>query len=214
MSAISASEVYARGLVNPELPMRARFGDGSTRTLALERWLGPATTEECAALDRVCGPVLDVGCGAGRHVVELQRRGVTALGLDIVDCAVEIARRRGAAVLHRSVFEPLPLEGWWASALLLDGNVGIGGDPLALLRRMTQLLRPGGRVLVEVEPVQTLGGPYRARVENGLGSSGWFPWARLGMHDLEAVAPRAGFALLDIWQHADRCFAWLRAGGR
>ncbi|MDP9442781.1 MAG: hypothetical protein M3P34_11540, partial [Actinomycetota bacterium] len=50
-----------------------------------------------------------------------------------------------------SVFGALPGEGRWATALLIDGNIGIGGDPVALLRRVAELLRPAGVVLVELD---------------------------------------------------------------
>ena len=46
----------------------------------------------------------------------------------------------------------MPGAGRYAGALLLDGNIGIGGDPVALLRRVARLLAPGGAVVVEVEP--------------------------------------------------------------
>ena len=29
------------------------------------------------------GPLLDLGCGAGRHLAELARRGIAAVGLDL-----------------------------------------------------------------------------------------------------------------------------------
>jgi hypothetical protein len=35
--------------------------------------------------------------------------------------------------------------------LLLDGNIGIGGDPHRLLRRVRELLTPTGRLLVELD---------------------------------------------------------------
>ncbi|HEX8345342.1 MAG TPA: class I SAM-dependent methyltransferase, partial [Actinoplanes sp.] len=47
------------------------------------------------ALDRVRGSVLDIGTGAGRAALELQRRGVPVTGLDISPGAIEVARRRG-----------------------------------------------------------------------------------------------------------------------
>lgn len=37
--------------------------------------------------------VLDVGCGPGRHALELARRGITVLGVDVSDSFVELARR-------------------------------------------------------------------------------------------------------------------------
>ena len=57
---------------------------------------------------------------------------------------------RGGAALRRDVFDTLPGEGRWETALLADGNVGIGGDPVALLRRLREVLDPRGRVVAEV----------------------------------------------------------------
>ena len=68
-----------------------------------------------------------------------------------------LARDKGAPVLERSVFDRIPGVGRWATALLLDGNLGIGADPIALLARVFTLLRPGGEVLVEtLRPVNAI----------------------------------------------------------
>jgi len=42
--------------------------------------------------------------------------------------------------VRRSVFDALPAEGRWHTALLADGNVGIGGDPIRLLSRLRGLI--------------------------------------------------------------------------
>lgn len=72
------------------------------------------------------------------------------LGIDVVPEAVALTRERGASALVRDVFAPVPGEGWWDTALLANGNIGIGGDPVTLLRRVHALLLPGGRAVVEV----------------------------------------------------------------
>ena len=51
------------------------------------------------------------------------------LGVDISRTAVARVRQAGASALHRSVFDPLPGQGRWGTALLADGNIGIGGLP-------------------------------------------------------------------------------------
>ncbi len=107
--------------------------------------------------------------------------------------AVAEARERGAPVLRRSVFRPLPGEGRWGTALLLDGNVGIGGDPVALLRRCAELVRPaGGLVLAEVLGPGTPTASLQVRVEHDGDVGPWFPWARVGADGWAALAAGAG----------------------
>ena len=167
-------------------------------------------------LDRVRAPVLDVGCGPGRHALALTLRGVAALGVDTAASAAAIAARRGVPVLVRSVFEPIPGVGTWGTALLMDGSIGIGGDPEALLRRIRQLVRWDGRALAEVGPPGTPTESLWVRGEVG-GSpiGGWFPWAVVGADGLSEIAKASGFRVGELWTRTDRWFARLdaRPGG-
>jgi SAM-dependent methyltransferase len=173
------------------------------------RWRGQPTPEEERILAEVVGPALDVGCGPGRHVLALARMGVPALGIDISPLAVTVARDRGATVLQRCVFRPLPLVEAWQTVLLLDGNIGIGGSPTALLRRIGHLLAPGGRALVEVDPPGTPTGRIRARIEHGSVRGPWFAWARLAASRVPNVAEPAGLGVSAVWESRGRWFARL-----
>ena len=191
--------------------MRARFARADGRDLGwrIERWFGHPAPEELAALSRAVPPVLDVGCGPGRHVLALARLGVMALGVDVAPTAVYVARGRGAPVLQRSVFERVPGAGRWGSALLLDGNIGIGGEPETLLDRIAELLKAGGRCLAEVDPPGTASERISVRVETEAGATASIPWAIVGAGDLDAVGRRAGFVLDDLWNSAGRWFGCL-----
>ena len=98
-----------------------------------------------------------------------------ALALIIAGAAVARVRQAGACALRRSVFEPLPGQGRWATALLADGNIGIGGNPVVLLCRVAALLRAGGRALIEVEEPGIKTRRARVRVEHARGRSRWIP---------------------------------------
>lgn len=174
----------------PATLLRAR--DGALLRLDIERWHGEATVAEMGVLAGVTGPVIDIGCGPGRFVVGLARRGVVALGIDPVPGAIHAARRRGACVLQRSVFDPLPGERRWQSALLMDGNVGIGGDPVRLLSRCRALVAPGGTIVVELHPPGTGERHHRARLERGGVAGPWFEWAEVGVDAIGSIAAAAG----------------------
>jgi SAM-dependent methyltransferase len=187
-------------------PTVMRSSDGGVRNLDVAAWHAPASGVERDLLDRARPPVLDVGCGPGRLLAALRARGVPSLGIDTSPLAVRRATLAGP-VLHRSVFAPLPLEGRWGSVLLVDGNVGIGGDPVALLRRVGALLAPAGSALVEVG---SPGRPVRrilARVEDGAGRGPWFPWADVGASALPALAAAAGLVVVEQWRAGPRWFS-------
>jgi 2-polyprenyl-3-methyl-5-hydroxy-6-metoxy-1,4-benzoquinol methylase len=50
---------------------------------------------EQKAMQFVKGNVLDIGCGAGRHSLYLQKKGFNVLGIDISPLALKVCRLRG-----------------------------------------------------------------------------------------------------------------------
>jgi SAM-dependent methyltransferase len=190
---------------------RVRLADGTLQPLPLDRWVGIADASDAEVLALATGPVLDLGCGPGRHLAALQARGLAALGVDLSPVAVRLARRRGAAAIPGDVFGTVPHAGRWRTALLLDGNVGIGGAPEALLRRTRELLAPGGTALVELDPPGAPTTRTRIRIEAGREVSEWFRWARVGADGIEPLAARAGLPVIDVLCAGGRWLARLRA---
>ncbi len=187
---------------------------GEVVALAVGRWHGPVPPEELGVLARVRSPILDVGCGPGRHVASLVHAGQVALGIDVSAAAVRSARRRGAPATKVSVFGDVPGEGRWATALLLDGNIGIGGEPVPLLTRIHALLSPGGIALVELDRPGVNAGRFQARVEHAGGVGPRFAWARVGPDQIDELADRCGFAIEASWNEAGRWFVQLDRMGR
>jgi SAM-dependent methyltransferase len=187
---------------------RLRAIDGAA--VDASRWVSHADRIDERVLGRVVAPVLDIGCGPGRHVLALAARGVLTLGIDVSPAAIAVARTRGAPVLERSIFARVPGAGRWRSALLLDGNIGIGGDPAVLLARIGELLVPdAGRVLVEAAPPETRAQRRTVRLELGAHAGPWFELAAIGIDAVPACARAAGFAVADAWRDGDRWFACL-----
>jgi glycosyltransferase A (GT-A) superfamily protein (DUF2064 family)/SAM-dependent methyltransferase len=188
------------------LPILLEGEDGESVELDVARYAAAPDAADSALLDRCTGPTLDIGCGPGRLSAELARRGIPSLGVDVAPVALLLARAAGATTLRRSVFDPLPGEGRWPHALLIDGNIGIGGDPAALLTRVKALLRPAGGELVVETASEDVDERHRLRVD-GRGTA--LPWARLGTAALRAVAEPLGYAVSAQWQSQNRHFVAL-----
>lgn len=218
MTAAAAPEPEAYRDSGPLHPLRAfehalagydvRVVDelGTRRPLPAAQWLAAADGHDHRLiLDHCVGPTIDLGCGPGRLLVALSERSVTALGVDASPLAVAHARSRGARAIRRDLFGTLPGSGRWRHVLLADGNVGIGGDPVRLLRRVARLVHPEGTVLVEVGPPGTGLRHERIRLDVDGRLSAPFRWALLGVDAVDAVAQEAG---LDL--HAVHHAGWRR----
>jgi SAM-dependent methyltransferase len=182
------------------------LADGERITLQTSRWQATPEPSDEMMLAHCTGPTLDIGCGPGRLAGALSSRGIPVLGIDISPVAVQLTVRRGAVAVQRDVFEPIPGEGRWSTVLLADGNVGIGGDPIRLLRRVRQIVAPTGKVLVEVEPP---GAGVRHRPVRLNGTGDWFPWAWLGADAVHATAAAASFQIRWLAGSGQRWFTEL-----
>lgn len=204
---VSPVQVYARSLISGLL--RTVDDAGQEVEMSVAHWLEPASRSDDVVLAHCTRNTLDVGCGPGRLSAALNQAGVSALGIDVCAAAVELARRRGATALRRDVFCSVPGQGRWPSVLLADGNIGIGGDPVALLRRIETMLAPGGRAVVEVDPPGEGVSSRMIRLEaEGLVSS-WFPWASVAADSIAELAEQSGLNCAGLDQRGDRWVALL-----
>jgi SAM-dependent methyltransferase len=208
MSSVSPAALFDELLARR--PVAAlRRDDGRVIPLDIGRWLGPTCVVDETIAAAADGPVLDIGCGPGRLLDALSRRGTWALGLDASAAAVELARSLGRSVVLGDVFDTVPRAGEWATALLLDGSVGIGGDPVALLARVRTLLAAAGTAIVEVEPPGAGTHEGRVRLEVDDVASRWFDWAHVDADGIAAVAAAAGLTVRQLEALGGRWFAWL-----
>jgi len=201
-------ELYEHALAGRARP-EIEHADGSRIPLTVDDWFTTSPGDR-SLVDRCRGATLDVGSGPGRLTVALAERGIPALGIDITPYAVHIARSAGALTLLRDVFGRVPGTGRWVNVLLADGNIGIGGDPTALLRRVGELLTPMGQALVEVRPPGEPLRRERVRLRHAGLTSAWFPWAYVGTDQIGGIAWDAGLTPVETWSADGRWFAALR----
>lgn len=196
MTFLAPSEAFSAALRGS--PCRVvGFASGPTQ-LAVRRWAAAADGSDDLVLDRCRGATVDLGCGPGRLTHALLTRGQPALGIDVVPEAVEQTLARGGTALRRDVFAELPGEGRWDTALLADGNIGIGGDPVRLLRRAGVLIAADGQVVLEVDPPGRPIEIHHIALEVDGARTPRFRWATVPADQLELLAEASSMRVLDI----------------
>jgi SAM-dependent methyltransferase len=186
-----------------------RYDDGRVHALPVAAWVSGDEAFDRAVIGMCHGPTIDLGCGPGRLVAHLVRRGIPALGVDQSATAVRLARRNGAPALQRDVFSPLPGTGRWHTVLLADGNVGLGGDPRRILTRASQLLRRGGRCLAEFDTAAAGLRRGWVRLESAGAVGPWFRWASVGVDCAGRLAEQVGMSVMGVHPVGERVVASL-----
>ena len=96
--------------------------------------------------------VLDVGCGPGRHAIELASRGIHTHGIDISQRFVDIARSSAVdgATFERMDARHLTFDGDFDAVICLcQGAFGLmtaNGNDVDVLLGIRRALKPGGRL--------------------------------------------------------------------
>lgn len=156
--------------------------ENSEAQAAFTEWVGfpdaAATAREVDDIERLVSlrqaeSILDVGCGNGRHAVELAERGHGVVGIDIAKTYVEEARRTveqaGVAVeirLRRA--SKVGEKACYDLALAINHTLDFMDDQelAAQFGRIAQALRPGGRLLLKTAGPQCLPGAASHSVKN------------------------------------------------
>ena len=100
-------------------------------------------------------PILDAGCGSGRNMVELARRGPVT-GIEVSDTSIGLARERNAGEVIAGSLLDMPFEnGRFQLAVCLDVIEHLEDD-LGALRELRRVVAPGGSLLVTVPAYQWL----------------------------------------------------------
>jgi SAM-dependent methyltransferase len=94
--------------------------------------------------------LLDVGCGTGWLADHFEHY----TGVDGSDDAVAEAQRRGRNVSRGDLDEPLPFEDASFDAVVMKDVLEHVGDPVALVREVRRVLRPGGLVFASSPDAQ------------------------------------------------------------
>ncbi len=176
---------------------------------------------EKQALKFARGRVLDIGCGAGRHSLYLQKRGLRVTAVDASPRIVTLARTRGvkdARVVNACGKLPFR-NGEFDTIILFGNNLGICGTSERFRRMLRELYRvtsPRGRILATTRMPSTTNPVHRRYLRQNLrrgraigrirlrllfsGKRGtWFELLLLAPTDLMQIAAEAMWELVRVF---------------
>jgi len=103
------------------------------------------------------GKILDIGCGAGRHSLYLQGKGLDVLGIDISPLAVEVCKLQGLKNAEvKSIDQMNSRMGVFDTILMLGNNFGLFGSSEGarrLLKKFSKITPKNGRIIAETNDV-------------------------------------------------------------
>lgn len=174
------------------------------------------------ALQFAKGKILDVGCGAGRHTLYLQKKGFDVTGIDFSPLAIKTCKARGCKkVKVMDVFKAKFKPNSFDTILLFGNNLGIGGSLTGvkkLLKKLKSLIKPHGHLLLTSMDVtkttkeihqnyhqrnQKAGryiGIVKIRIEYKDLISDWFQWAHVEPEVLQKIAKETGWNIKQIFK--------------
>jgi SAM-dependent methyltransferase len=171
---------------------------------------------------RFCrGQVLDIGTGAGRTALELQRRGMAVTGLDTSRGAIEIAGRRGLRDVVATTIDAYAERAAtrYDTFLLLGNNLGLleGAERAPVfLAALARLAKPGARIVAQgtdpygtTDPVHVeyhrrnrergrIGGQLRLRLRYRRLATEWFDYLNCSVDELEKLLDGTGWRLKSV----------------
>lgn len=96
------------------------------------------------------GRILDVGCGTGDFLVVCAEHGWETVGVDVSPYAARISAERSGGEAHGGRLEDAPLQPGSFDVIHMHHVLEHVADPVDVLQRIRGLLRPGGRLVLEV----------------------------------------------------------------
>ncbi len=176
---------------------------------------------------------IDIGCGAGRVCLHLQRRGADVLGVDLSRAAIRVSRLRGVKQVKAIALERLDQELSDRDTIVMFGNnLGLFGTPArmrSILKRWAARTPAACRIIAScVDPRRTkvpehlayhrrnskrgrLVGQIRIRVRYKARCSPWFDLLFVGPTELGALLAGTGWRLERAFRGSGSEYACLLA---
>lgn len=191
---------------------------------------------ERSAIDHVRGSVLDIGCGAGPHAVELTKRGHEVTVIDTSPGAVEVCRRRGVVDGFAGTVEDYAagIDRRYETVLMMGHNLALLESrerASVVLAAVTTLAAPGAVIIgTNLDPYQSddvqhlayqernrslgrMAAQIRMRVRYRELATEWFDYLFMSRGELEALIAGSGWIVERFEAEAPSYLAVLRLEG-
>jgi len=167
------------------------------------------------ALRYAKGKVLDIGCGAGRHCLYLQKKGLDVLGIDNSPLAIKVCKLRGLRKTKvMSITQVSAKLGQFETILMLGNNFGLLTNPKRakrLLKRFYIMTTPRARIIAESwDPYQTddpihlayhklnksrgrMAGQVRIRIRHKKYVTSWFDYLLASKDEMQQILTGTGW---------------------
>lgn len=175
---------------------------------------------EKKAIDYVRGTVLDIGCGAGRHSLYVQEKGLDVTGVDVSPLAVTVCRKRGLKkVFCLSIAEITPDLGTFDTIMMFGNNFGLV-ESFEKARQFfgifTEMTSDKGRIVAETrDPHQTdctehkeyhsfnegrgrMPGQARLRVRYKKYVTPWFDYLMVSQKEMMCILDGTGWGITQV----------------
>jgi SAM-dependent methyltransferase len=183
------------------------------------------------ALDLLEGPVLDLGCGAGRAALYLQEQAVEVTAVDASPGAVAVTQARGVRDVRPGDLRTPPDDKRWRGILMLCGNFGLAGgwyETRTLLTTLANLAAPDALLVADtVDPTVTAEpdelddqrqrqeqgayvGQVRLRLRYGEIISPWWEQVNITIQDIPRLVEGTGWSIQEHHLNGEDHYVLLR----
>ena len=175
---------------------------------------------EKKALEFVKGRVLDVGCGAGRHSLYLQKKGFDVLGIDNSSLAIKISKLRG---LKKAKVTPIENANFkrnsFDTIVMMGNNFSLFGSfkkAQRLFKKFHKMTSKNALIIPETgDPYKTdnpayleyyelnkkkgrMSGQLRGRIRFEKYAGKWFDWLMVSKEEMKEILDGTGWRVKEF----------------
>ena len=153
------ADFYTKGKAAKLRVLSSQFDEDEIPVEQLFRTFDEMPPLEQEALRLASGKILDCGAGSGCHALALQDMGKEVEAIDISPRSVEVMQKRGVKQAYCvNLFDENYLQKFDTILMLMNGTgiIGTLDNMPVFFKRLRQLLKPGGSLLIDSSDLRYL----------------------------------------------------------